>query len=75
MINIRKRAVKIEIKFSAHAKEKMRSRGVKASDVLAVLKEPVSIMMLNTGRLSVSRRSTAIQLSPLTKWKMTELKL
>jgi hypothetical protein len=35
--------VKKEIKFSAHAKEKMRSRGIKISDILAALKEPDSV--------------------------------
>ena len=32
--------MKIHIKFSIHANEKMRSRGVKTSDILAAIDEP-----------------------------------
>jgi hypothetical protein len=40
LIGITKRAVKIGIKFSIHAKEKIHSRGVKKSDILLAMKEP-----------------------------------
>jgi Domain of unknown function (DUF4258) len=38
-----KRAVKIGIKFSIHAKEKIQSRGVKKSDILLAMKAPESL--------------------------------
>lgn len=39
----KKRAVKIGVKFSIHAKEKMQSRGVNISDILAAVAEPDSL--------------------------------
>ncbi|MCL4429431.1 MAG: DUF4258 domain-containing protein [Chloroflexi bacterium] len=38
-----KRAVKINVKLSIHAKEKMQSRGIKKADISAAIKEPDSI--------------------------------
>lgn len=35
--------MKSKIKFSLHAKEKMRSRGVKKADILAALREPDNV--------------------------------
>lgn len=68
--------MKIPIKFSSHAREKIQIRSVKISDVYETITTPDELYVdVEHGTLLLSKRSTVTPLLLLTKWRTIQLKL